>query len=153
MQSILICDSSHIKPVCVLSLVLDLLHSSAATLDQICASFLSTQLTQIARHLASGLSRQCLVQIEVEAMPEEETLRKAGEEKIKAGLKDVGSLRLVQGRGLITGDVAVIDIDLRRKESGEIIEGSQQTGKQIDTATAQHTVELPGLFRSSHRLE
>lgn len=81
-------------------------------------------------------------------MPEEEVLRKAGEEKIKAGLKDVGSLRIVQNRGLVTGDVAVIDIDLRRKENGQIIEGSQQENKQIDTATAQHTVELPGLFTS-----
>ena len=80
----------------------------------------------------------------MEAVAGEEELKKSAEEKINAGLKDVGSLRIVQGRGLKTGDVAIIDIDLRRKENGQIIEGSQQMGKQIDTATAQHTVELPG---------
>ena len=139
----------HSKPVYALDPVSALQHSpwtwcTLLRLSSIhCVSFVQRdQKNHARRHFY--LSRLCLVQIEVEAMPEEEALRKAGEEKVNAGLKEVGSLRLVQGRGLKTGDVAVIDIDLRRKESGQIIEGSQQMGKQIDTATAQNTVELPG---------
>ena len=85
----------------------------------------------------------CL-QIEVDAKPGEEAIKRSAEEKVKAGLKEVGSLRIVQGRGLQTGDVAVIDIELRRKEDNEVIEGSQQFAKQIDTAAARDTVELPG---------
>lgn len=81
-------------------------------------------------------------------MPSEEIIRDLAQEKVKAGLKEVGSLRIVQGRGLETGDVAVIDIELRRKDNNEVVEGSQQSGKQIDTAQAQHTVELPGAIRT-----
>lgn len=91
-----------------------------------------------------GLSPRHCLQIEMQASPSEEELRDSAQEKVKAGLKEVGSLRIVQNRGLEIGDVAVIDIELRRKEDGELIEGSQQTSKQIDTATAQYTVELPG---------
>lgn len=86
-------------------------------------------------------------------MPDEKTIRDMAQEKVKLGLKDVGSLRIVQGRALEVGDVAIIDIELRRKDTNELIEGSQAKSKQIDTASAQDTIELPGRAKTCAKPE
>lgn len=85
------------------------------------------------------------MQLELEPVASEDAIRERAEMRIKGSLKETGSLRIVQGRGLQTGDVAVIDFELRRKDSDEPIEGTKQVDRQFDTEASEEAVQLPGM--------
>ena len=82
----------------------------------------------------------------MEPIASEEEISKRADMRIKDSLKETGSLKIVTGRGVRTGDVVVMDFELRRKDTDEVIEGSQQLGRQFDTASMVESVQLPGMI-------
>ncbi len=58
--------------------------------------------------------------------------------------KRKGTLRVVVGRPLKLGDMAIIDFAATRADSGEAIEGSLRRGMQLDTALGDSAIGLSG---------
>lgn len=74
-----------------------------------------------------------IFQVDVPEVGNEETDQEAAKERIWQALKQKGSLRVVEGRGLEKGDLAIIDFEARRADTGEAIAGSEKKGMQVDT--------------------
>ena len=87
-------------------------------------------------------------QVEVPVAGDEESDAASVEEQLQALRKEKGTLRVVTGRGLGRDDVAVIDFSSALAESGEAIEGSRRQGMQLDMASGEQTLGLPGAASS-----
>eukprot|EP00208_Stichococcus_sp_RCC1054_P004255 CAMPEP_0206139378 /NCGR_PEP_ID=MMETSP1473-20131121/5719_1 /ASSEMBLY_ACC=CAM_ASM_001109 /TAXON_ID=1461547 /ORGANISM="Stichococcus sp, Strain RCC1054" /LENGTH=542 /DNA_ID=CAMNT_0053533143 /DNA_START=35 /DNA_END=1663 /DNA_ORIENTATION=- len=84
------------------------------------------------------------IEIEVDAAGNEASDREKVETMLLQLQQDKSKLRIVQGRGLERGDIAICQFNAFRAETGEPIPGSQQANMRLNTATAD-TSYIPGL--------
>ncbi len=66
------------------------------------------------------------------------------EAKILQLRKNKGTMKLVAGRPLQHGDVAIVDFSTVRTDTGEAITGSQRRGMQLDTGLGDRAIGLVG---------
>ena len=82
--------------------------------------------------------------VTVEAATNDEQIAATVEAKMRALMKEGGKMRVVTGRGIQPGDVAIIDFSAALADSGEIIPGASRQGMQVDTETVDVTF-MPGV--------
>ena len=86
------------------------------------------------------------VQVEVQAAGDESSDKAAVDQRIAASIKDsLGTLRVVSGRGLAVGDVAMLDYEARIADNGEPIAGSKKEGLRFDTEDPER-LAVPGML-------
>ena len=88
-----------------------------------------------------------MLQVEVAAAGDAEMAAKAVERRLHSALREKGKLRIVVGRQLRRGDVAIIDFAIARTDrspDGEPVLGSEKRGMQLDTMLAEDTINIPG---------
>lgn len=88
-----------------------------------------------------------MLQVEVAAAGDAEMAAKAVERRLQSALREKGKLRIVVGRELRRGDVAIIDFAIARTDrsgDGEPVLGSEKRGMQLDTTLAEDTINIPG---------
>ena len=85
--------------------------------------------------------------MEVPAAGDKATAAAAVDKRLAAALREKGKLRIVVGRPLQRGDVAILDFAAARTDrpgGPEPVLGSQKRGMQLDTASAEETINIPG---------
>jgi hypothetical protein len=80
--------------------------------------------------------------VEIDAAVDDDEIRKSVQKKIWASLKDKGSLRVVNHRGVEMGDVAVVNFVAMRAETGKEISGSRQVKMHLDTVEGEDMMGL-----------
>jgi trigger factor len=76
------------------------------------------------------------VAVTVEAASSDAAAAAEAERMLAAVRKETGAMRVAVGRGLAHGDVAVIDFDAARADTGEPIPGAKRDGMKMDTEIA-----------------
>lgn len=94
----------------------------------------------------AGSSKVCplVPQVKVQRAGNDESDRVEVEKRLLAARKEKGDLRIVSGRGLQKGDVALIDFTARRTDSQEQIVGTEREGLHIDTGEPENSIGIPG---------
>ncbi len=93
------------------------------------------------------------MQVSVPAAGDAAMAAAAVEKRLQGALRERGKLRIVAGRPLRAGDVAIIDFVAARTDrepAGEPVAGSQTRGMQLDTASAEDTINIPGAPHARH---
>lgn len=90
-------------------------------------------------------------QVEVASLGDAEEDNATVEAKILQLRKNKGTMRLVAGRPLQSGDVAIVDFNTVRTDTGEAIQGSQRKGMQLDTGLGDRAIGLVGVHEH-HRI-
>lgn len=88
------------------------------------------------------------VQVEVASLGDAEEDNATVEAKILQLRKNKGTMKLVVGRPLQTGDVAIVDFNTVRTDTGEAIQGSERKGMQLDTGLGDRAIGLVGVCMS-----
>ena len=88
-------------------------------------------------------------QVEVASLGDTEEDTATVETKILQLRKNKGTMKLVAGRPLQLGDVAIVDFGTVRTDTNEEIPGSQRKGMQLDTGLGDRAIGLVGMIRSS----
>lgn len=92
----------------------------------------------------SLIAQGWIAQVEVTSLggPEEDTA--TVDAKILQLRKNRGTMKVVPGRPLQIGDVAIVDFKTVRADTGENIVGSQRKGMQLDTGLGDRAIGLTG---------
>jgi len=86
--------------------------------------------------------------ITVAAVSSEDADKAKADAKLRTLQKERGGqMRVVNGRGVQRGDMAIVDFDAAVEETGEAIPGAARQGMQLDTDTADEAF-LPGVVEA-----
>ncbi|CAL8467961.1 g7499 [Coccomyxa elongata] len=85
------------------------------------------------------------IEVEVASLGDAEEDNATVEAKILQLRKNKGTMKLVAGRPLQTGDVAIVDFNTVRTDTGEAIQGSERKGMQLDTGLGDRAIGLVGV--------
>ncbi|KAK9835180.1 hypothetical protein WJX81_004039 [Elliptochloris bilobata] len=88
------------------------------------------------------------IKVELPSAGDKATAAAAVEKRLAIALREKGKLRIVLGRPLRRGDVAIMDFAVTRTDrpgGAEPVLGSQKRGMQLDTANAEDTINIPGI--------
>jgi hypothetical protein len=84
------------------------------------------------------------VQVEVASLGGPEEDKKEVDTQLQQLRKNKGTLRVVTGRPLRPGDMAIVDFKTVRLDTDEIILGSTRKGMQLDTGLGDRAIGLSG---------
>ncbi|KAK9909292.1 hypothetical protein WJX75_000086 [Coccomyxa subellipsoidea] len=85
------------------------------------------------------------IKVEVASLGDTEEDTATVETKILQLRKNKGTMKLVAGRPLQLGDVAIVDFGTVRTDTNEEIPGSQRKGMQLDTGLGDRAIGLVGI--------
>ncbi|CAK0765119.1 hypothetical protein CVIRNUC_003226 [Coccomyxa viridis] len=83
------------------------------------------------------------VKVPLVGSPEEDA--RTVELKLRQVQKNKGNMKVVTGRPLQMGDIAIIDFKAMRADTNELITGSQQRGMRLDTELGDRALGLAGV--------
>jgi hypothetical protein len=85
------------------------------------------------------------MRIEVQSCSSPESEEQTVEDLIMQGRKDKGNMRIATGRGMKAQDVVVLDMDVFKQGTDQMLQGGSRKKYQIDTGK-KNSVFLPGVI-------
>lgn len=92
------------------------------------------------------------MRIEVQSCSSPESEEQTVEDLIMQGRKDKGNMRIATGRGMKAQDVVVLDMDVFKQGTDQMLQGGSRKKYQIDTGK-KNSVFLPGVIEGMLGME